>query len=317
MKKRLRRIAASAGLGVTAALGASASAHGADFTVGVGGDAGDGTCDTSDCTLREALAAAAANDNPGTIDRILFASNVTGTITLNGTQLPTIDEPLYIEGPGAGTLTVAAANASRIFAVGYSPGTDVTVSGLTLAGGNAPGGYGGAIDSINADLTIRDSTISGNSTAGDGGAIASRSVKYNGGSIEIENSTISDNSAGDDGGGLFVAPSGHATIRDSTISGNSAQDDGGGIESFGSIEMENSTVSGNSADGSGGGIYSAAGTTIQDSTIAGNSAGNEGGGVFALGSTRASSTRSSPTTRPVGSGRTSPAPAVLSRSPSA
>ncbi len=311
MKKRLR-IAASAGLGVTAALGTSASAHGDDFTVGVGGDAGGGT-------LREALAAAAANNNPGTIDRILFASDVTGTITLNGTQLPTIDEPLYIEGPGAGKLTVAAANASKILTVGYSPGTDVTVSGLTLAGGNAAGGYGGAIDSINADLTIRDSTISGNS-AGDGGAIASRSFKYSGGSIEIENSTISDNSAGDDGGGLFLAPSGHATIRDSTISGNSAQDDGGGIESFGSIEMENSTVSGNSADGSGGGIYSAAGTTIQDSTIAGNSAGIEGGGVFALGGydgCRASSTRSSPTTRPVGSGRTSPAPTVLSRSPSA
>jgi hypothetical protein len=53
------------GLGLTAALGAGASAHGAAFTVNDRGDAGDGTCDTtpSDCTLRDALAAAAANDN--------------------------------------------------------------------------------------------------------------------------------------------------------------------------------------------------------------------------------------------------------------
>ena len=166
--------------------------------------------------------------------------------------------------------------------MGYSPGMDVTVSGLTLAGGNAPGGYGGAIESINADLTIRDSTISGNS-AGDGGAIASRSLKYSGGSIEIENSTISDNSAADDGGGLSLAPA--ATRRFVTRRSRATRRrmTEAACESFGSIEMENSTVSGNSADGSGGGIYSAAGTTIQDSTIAGNSAGFEGGGIFALG----------------------------------
>ncbi len=64
--KRIRRIAASAGLGLTAALGASATAQGVDFTVNDRGDAGDGSCDSTpgDCTLRDALAAA-DNNNAG------------------------------------------------------------------------------------------------------------------------------------------------------------------------------------------------------------------------------------------------------------
>lgn len=164
-------------------------------------------------------------------------------------------------------------------------GREVTVSGLALTGGNAAQSYGGAIDVINTDLTIRNSTISGNS-AGSGGAIGTVPAKYaGGGSIEIEDSTIAGNSATNQGGGLSLGFAGDATIRNSTISGNSTHGGGGGITGgyVGSIEIENSTVSGNSADSSGGGIYSKVQTAIQDSTIAGNSAGGQGGGIFAYG----------------------------------
>jgi hypothetical protein len=310
-----RRMIAGAGLGVTAALGAGSTAHAANFTVNSTAEPGDGTCDPSpgQCTLRDALDDAAANNNAPTVDNILFDSSVTGTITLNGTQLPTIDEPLYIDGPGANALTVSGNDASRILSMNTPDGTDVTVSGLTLTGGRAsgvPGGIGGAIYTVTADLTIRDSTISGNSASGQLAGGAGVVSKY---STTIRDSTISNNVAQavkyDDTAVAFAAglTSGSATtIEGSTISGNEASATvapgpdpdpatafslGGGL-AVSSLTMERSTISGNDASANAvspdssvayaGGVYASDSATIASSTIAGNSAGGElssGGGV--------------------------------------
>ena len=79
---------------------------------------------------------------------------------------------------------------------------DVSISGLTLTGGDVTGN-GGAIRS-SENLTVTDSTISGNSatsssytTTAAGGGIFSRS-----GNLTVTDSTISGNSAGGDGGGI-------------------------------------------------------------------------------------------------------------------
>jgi CSLREA domain-containing protein len=315
-----RRIVASAGLGVTAALGASATAEAANFTVNSTADPGDGTCDGT-CTLRDALDDAAANSNPGVVDQILFDASVTGTITLNGTQLPTIDEPLYIDGPGAGALTVSGNNASRILYMDTAAGDDVTVSGLTLSGGRAvptmtDPATGGAILNLDADLTIRDSTITGNSASGESAAAGGGiSTKYN---TTIQDSTIANNVAqstkydGDAaafGGGLGTIGD-RTTIEGSTISGNDvsaintgpdmnpmtdhdAQSFAGGLIAFSEngVTIRRSTISGNDAlaaappgydaIGTGGGLVAVPPTTIESATVAGNSA-NAGGGIYAI-----------------------------------
>src|SRR6266508_5988437 len=173
---RPSRVVAGTGLSVGVALGMTASAQAADFNVNSLTDSGDGTCDAASggCTLRDALDDA-NNNNAPTVDHILFDSSITGspgTITLNGTQLPTIDEPLYIYGPDAATLTIDGDSLSRILHIGTLTGGDVTVSGLTLTGGSSTD-PGGAIFSGDTDLAIHDSVITGNETtsgfAGGGG----------------------------------------------------------------------------------------------------------------------------------------------------
>src|SRR5215211_7529345 len=97
-------------------------------------------------SLREAVAAAVAGD---TID-----FSVTGTINLsvgasNSTKQLTINKTLTINGPGASLLTIKAfdptpatktGDGSRVFTIDDgSPTTvrDVSISGLTLTGGDA------------------------------------------------------------------------------------------------------------------------------------------------------------------------------------
>src|SRR5262249_30037938 len=106
-------------------------------------------------SLREAVAR--SNVHPGA-DVIVFQEGLTGTIALTGGELDLTDD-LTINGPGADRLTVSGSNLSRVFQV--EPGETVSLSGLTIAGGNAGSGNGGGIDNFGA-LTVSDSVFSGN-----------------------------------------------------------------------------------------------------------------------------------------------------------
>jgi predicted outer membrane repeat protein len=264
-----KRLAAGAGIAAGATLAATGSAQAADFTVTTLADAGSGS-------LRQAIDD--ANANPGE-DRVLFASGLSGTITL-AAELQIYDQ-VQVLGPGAGQITVSGGGTSRIFKVrpqvNGSYGDPVAISGLTLTGGLGAatpntGDDGGAINSRSATLTISNSVVSGNHAPNDGGAIYSNSDSDRPGSLTIRNSTISGNSAGDPGAPLF------------------AQTYGGAIHSYSAVTIEGSTLSGNSAGGDGGaiymGIYSsyAASLTIRNSTVTGNSSrdpepGDDGGGI--------------------------------------
>lgn len=96
---------------------------------------------------------------------------------------------------------------------------------------------GGGIDNFGS-ARIEQSTISGNIAAGDGGGIA------NGPNAELTlmNTTISGNSA-DFGGGLLNFE-GALSIQFSTIANNSA-DFGGGIFNEGQVEIRNSLIANN------------------------------------------------------------------------
>jgi predicted outer membrane repeat protein len=155
---------------------------------------------------------------------------------------------------------------------------------LTIADSVVRDNFGHGVSNISATLTILNSTLIGNSVAGDdGGGISSGGFKAPG-SVTVISSTISGNSA--DSGGGIASSYWSLTVVNSTISGNSASYNAGGIaNSAGALEITNSTISSNSASYDGGGIYSegsvlyGAPLEIANSTISGNSAGS-GGGIY-------------------------------------
>jgi CSLREA domain-containing protein len=265
------RLATATGISLAAALGAAPAAEAEDFTVTTLGDPTTGTCDPGDCSLRQAVAASEGNSSD---DRILFQAGLSGTIALGGGQGHLYaSQPLEVLGPGAGALAVDADASSRVFNIFSGVGDDVTISGLTVTGGD-PSGSGGGIYSRYADLTIRDSTISGNDASGAGAGVFS----YDG-TLEIVGSTVSENDASFGGG--VSSSEGSVTIKRSTLSGNGSTNGGGGLNSFQSTTtVDGSTFTGNEG-GFGGGLYvSQSALTIEGSTIANNNGHAGGGGVW-------------------------------------
>jgi hypothetical protein len=274
-------------------------------------DEADGSILDGDVSLRDAIALAPAG---AMID---FAAALTSggpaTIHLTRGEL-VINKNLTIDGPGASLLTIDASasdptpdvisgDGSRIFNV--DDGTDalqtVSISGLTLTGGDVTG-RGGGILSTEA-LTVTDSTITGNQSssstisvffgfAGGGG------IYNNGGTLNVMESTISGNFSWADGGG--IGSSGNTTIANSTINGNMSANAGGGIwQQVGTLTVSDCTISDNATRGAqltkGGGIYSGTNLTLARSTVTGNMAGyrwvplyvqsaGNGGGIHASGS---------------------------------
>jgi predicted outer membrane repeat protein len=257
-KERRRRKSLITGVAVTAGgmLGITQPALADTFQVNASDDSGDGVCQdvaAGDCTLRDAVIE--SNDNTGVFDDITFASSITG-VALGGTQLD-VTEGVYIQGNSPDATTISGGDASRLFNLEPGASEPVAFRDLTLTGGAAGGGYGGAIYNQDASLEITRSVLTGNS-ANKGGAI--HDVGPSGENIEITDSTINDNTAADDGGAIFAGGSaGH--IFNSTISGNHA---------------------GATGDDYGGGLFISDDSYIYDSTIAGNSAGY-GGGVYVQG----------------------------------
>ncbi|MFZ5855463.1 MAG: choice-of-anchor D domain-containing protein [Chloroflexota bacterium] len=181
------------------------------YTVNNLGDTDDGTCDSTNCTLREAINAANANDGD---DQIVFTAGLTGPIALD-TSLPIITDNLVVDGQGA-KITLEA-NGVRILVI--NSGVTVTVNAITFANGNDIV-LGGAIFN-NGTLTVTNSTFSDNKAFA-GGGIA------NLGTLTIANSTFSGNNASGYGGGVYNEM-GMLTIINNTFSGNSASKSGGGV----------------------------------------------------------------------------------------
>jgi hypothetical protein len=95
------------------------------LTVTDTGDGG-GSRPSANCTLRDAIAAAASGDTI-TFDATVFATPQT---ILLASELA-IDKNLTIQGPGANLLTINGNNAVRVFNIGsIAPAINVTLSGL-------------------------------------------------------------------------------------------------------------------------------------------------------------------------------------------
>ena len=135
------------------------------------------------------------------------------------------------------------------------------------------GDGGGVLVGSSENLTLKDSTITGNSAAASGGGIYGGDLS----SVTVMASEISGNSAGRSGGGIS---GGYVTVTSSTISGNSSDFTGGGV-SGDVVTVKDSTVSRNATSSSCGGIHAGRDVTATDSTVTGNTASFSGGGICA------------------------------------
>jgi predicted outer membrane repeat protein len=242
------------------------------------------TDDSGPGSLRDTIAAA------GDGDTIQFDAALKGqAITLTTSELQ-IQKKLAIEGPGADQLTVqrSAASGTPAFSVFYIS-SKVSISGLTIANGNAPFSGGGiAFGGAGNTLTVANCIFSGNSAANKGGALACGEAQGTGPQLAIINSTFSDNTA-TSGGAIDLGGSGFyftqgcgTTIENSTITGNRASSLGGGICNRGGLWVQTSTISANEST-DGGGIHNIGSVALVNSTISGNSASGEGGGIKSYG----------------------------------
>ncbi|MBP0003338.1 MAG: tandem-95 repeat protein [Cyanobacteria bacterium SBC] len=204
---------------------------------------------------------------------------------------------------------------------GYYSKADLTVTNSTISGNTAT--IGGGIwnysyGSERTSASITDSTIEDNSsTSGPGGGIYNYRAD-----LSLTNTTISNNTAATDGGGIS-RNDGNLTLINSTVTQNTALGNyGGGINSDGNRDYEQinvieSTISNNSSANFGGGIgHTGSGRfELTRSTVSGNAAGESGGGIFDSGNERfivSNSTISSNEAGESGGGIFSNGPSILS-----
>jgi hypothetical protein len=149
----------------------------------------------------------------------------------------------------------------------------VEIFGVTIQNGYIDS-FGGGIRN-DADLSLTDSTVSGN-TADYGGGISGGGLWL--GTLTLTNSTVSGN-YGRRYGGISTT---NLTLTNSTVSDNHSSHSGGGIATpfgaAGTLTVTNSTVSGNSAGEFGGGFWGGT-LTLTNSTVSGNTAGFGSGGI--------------------------------------
>jgi hypothetical protein len=291
-------------------------AHAATYDVDCFDDnAGAAACTpaASDCSLRGAITT--ANGNPGlnviTLPAGTYILSIGGTDEdNNATGDLDITDDLTINGADEATTIIDGSGTDRVLHI--IGAQTVVINDVIITDGKTPdgtgggnGGPGGGICNEGGDLTLNNSTVSGNTTGdggsglgggagGDGGGI------YNSGTLTLTNSTISGNTTGNGGAGPIPGTGGSGggiysgstlTLNNSTVSDNTAACSGGGVYNGDILALTNSTVSGNTANGrsglvvlggvGGGGIYNDKGTaTLTNSTVSGNRSGIWGGGIL-------------------------------------
>lgn len=280
MSGYLRRRRSATILGTLALLafnGWAASAEAETFTVTTNADGGKGS-------LRAALTKAGKADESDTV-----RLKVEGTIRLK-TELPTVEAPVQIKGPGAKKLSVRPvpeAQDAEIYFLRFSAGQS-SVSGLTVSA--FKGGYYGAIANLqDSDLTLRSVRFIGNSAYYQGGGVGST------GALRVSKSTFEGNHASYEGGAIFACCGG-LDISRTTFEGNSAGVEGqtglaGALSTNGPTTVDNSTFANNFTIGQqqfGGALAIQSNVEMSNSTLVGNSSqhgatvyiGSGAGGVF-------------------------------------
>jgi CSLREA domain-containing protein len=259
------------------------AADAATFTVTKVADTNDGVCD-SDCSLREAIAAAnaAAGDDTIEFDAGLFSDPATIVLS-SGEMTIGVNGLVTINGPGPGVLTLDGNLASRIMTVG--PGATANITGLTFTRGNGSGalntGRGGALYVAGGTAIVTNSVFTGNSAA-NGGAF-NNAASGTPATATYINCVFSNNSSTSTGGAGQNFSTSFLTIHNSTFTGNSGgtTTGGGALQANGQVRITNSTFSGNTATAGAGGAIQSNGSllVLTNVTIVGNNSATNGGGL--------------------------------------
>jgi hypothetical protein len=254
----------------------------ADFTNDLGYDNCHTHFNNSTCTLRAAIMNANLHASGATIH--LPAGIYTLTLPIasplddsNGNL--DISNTVTIIGAGAASTIIDAGALDGVFRL--HPSAVVTMTGLTIRGGN--GGNSASAGGIDNDgrLTLSYSRLVGNRTTVAGGGL----LVGSGATASLDHDTVEGNSSSNGGG---VLNAGTLELDDSTVDFNTTSQEGGGVynNSFGHLTVFNSTISNNSALHRGGGLYNSGDFRLFHTTLAGNLAddngvtANDGGGLF-------------------------------------
>jgi hypothetical protein len=227
-----------------------------------------GACvSVSSCSVREAEAA--ADDAPGNTVSIPAGHY---TLTLGQISIP-VD--MTIAGAGARSTIVDGGGNSRVFNINNF--VNVTIKDLSVTGGDTGGDGGGIFTEGN--LTLTSVAVVNNRAGFGGGGVATIGPFPEDPTNDIITLTID-----------------RSNISTNKVTAGGGNGQGGGIQSFGNLSVTNSTVSGNSVDDTGinqgGGIVSSSGdfqdtsglitllnTTITGNTVTGATPAGGGGGV--------------------------------------
>ena len=245
---------------------------------------------------------------------------IAGILASNG--LPVITTTVTINGRNTTIARGSSAPQFRLFEVD-GPSGDLTLQGLTLAGGFSPAG--GALLNNEGTATLNGSRITGNTAVMGGGGLASGivasplgpigvltlnatrvdhntalgggggGVLNHGGTLTLKLSRVDDNSTGGGGGGIASgttnggAAGGATLVLDSSrvddnLSTGGPADGAGGIANGGTMTLNFSQVDHNSAPGSsGGGILNHGTATLNASQVDDNTAPTDASGDLGLG----------------------------------
>ncbi len=233
------------------------------FNVTKTADTDDGSCDLSDCSLREAVGAAETLAGADTI----FVPGGEYPLTLGslviGTEM-TID--------AVSGFAIIDGGTTRVFEI-LGAG-EATLTSLLITGGQAD--FGGGIYNLGT-LNLRDSNVDNNNGQYGGGLYVGEQ-----GTANLTGSSISGNIASTEGGGILN--DGTLSLVNSIVDGNSATALGGGgiSNAGGTVHLTGSEVSSNTAsNGDGGGIFNRGTLTVTRTTLIDNAADQaRGGGIF-------------------------------------
>ncbi|MBC8163897.1 MAG: hypothetical protein H7Z42_22030 [Roseiflexaceae bacterium] len=213
-------------------------------------------------------------------------NNERGLASMRGTALTTnaVD----------GRNVVFASQGGGIFNAGIMTIEDSQLAGNALAGDFT---YGAGIGQNSGQLTIRNTRITQNVSAGLGQAYGG-GIALRGGTLRIGGSTIDSNAAADrrpndsepdgvGGGGGLYSEDGVLTMTDSSIfnnitTGESSTASGAGIlHNGGTATIAQTAITGNRSALDGGGLLVHTGTlTLTNTTVSSNQTARDGGGLL-------------------------------------
>ena len=228
------------------------------FDDGADANPGNQVCETQNgngvCTLRAAVQESNALDGAQTIT----LPSGTYTISLPGQDedsgstgdLDITDNLTITSSSGnPSTVTILGGGLDRVFDIPQGSPT-VTITGVTIQGGNINNSTGGGIRNVAGNLTVEDSVITGNQSAGSGGGLS-----HLDGTLVISETIVRNNISEGRGGGV-QAQDGTVTISGNSQFLNNQANFGGGLSTGNAnVSVTNTSMTGNQALGGGGGIY--------------------------------------------------------------